>query len=100
MLTMSEPGLNEHTVDRILGHMNGEHAEDNLLIVRAFAARDAVGARMTGVSSSEGRWLAETPMEELAVSIPWSSPVRSSEDARREIIALQARALRELGQSG
>ena len=94
---MSDYTIDEATADAILGHMNGDHTDDNLLIVQAFGARDAVTAHMTGITVTEGIWLAGTPMEEITVRIPWSSPLTQRSDARREVVELYTRACHELG---
>ncbi|MGO2660384.1 MAG: DUF2470 domain-containing protein [Mycetocola reblochoni] len=94
---MSDYEIDEATADAILGHMNGDHSDDNLLIARAFGARDAVRAHMTDVTVDEGVWLAETPMEEITVRVPWSTRLTARADARREVVELYTRACRELG---
>ena len=44
----------------VLGHMNDDHADDNLLIARAFGPdADVIGATMTGFDGDGGDWVAE-----------------------------------------
>nr|WP_272818721.1 DUF2470 domain-containing protein [Prescottella equi] len=59
--------------------MNGDHTEDNLLIVRAFAEPDATAARMTGLDGRSGEWVAEVDGVDRTVRVPWLGPVTSSE---------------------
>lgn len=89
----------------VLGHMNGDHADDNLLIARAFApdagvsADDIVSARMTGFDGAEGRWeatLADGSTTPIAVAWP-QGPISERPHVRREIVALYDEACRRLG---
>ena len=43
-------------VDAVLRHMNSDHREDNLVIVRANGAPDASDATMIGLDDQEGVW--------------------------------------------
>lgn len=89
----------------VLGHMNGDHAGDNLLISRAFAADAGVGdaeisaATMTGFDGDRGVWeatLADGSTAEIAV--PWpSGPIAERREVRREIVALYDEACHRLG---
>ena len=83
----------------VLGHMNADHTSDNLLIVRAFGAADAVSARMTGFDGDEGRWDAELSNgETVEVRVPWpSGSISERPEVRREIVALYDEACRRLG---
>ena len=88
----------------VLGHMNGDHADDNLLISRAFAAEAGVtaeigAAAMTGFDGDRGVWeatLADGTTAEIVV--PWpSGPISERREVRREIVALYDEACRRLG---
>lgn len=89
----------------VLGHMNGDHVDDNLLIARAFAA-DAgvaedsiVASRMEGFDGDGGRWavtLADGSTE--IVAVPWpGGPISERPEVRREVVALYDEACRRLG---
>lgn len=83
----------------VLGHMNSDHPEDNLLIVRAFGEPDAVGATMLGFDGDGGDWTA-TPAagEPVAVRVPWpGGPITERREVRREVVALYDEACRRLG---
>ncbi|KAB1662513.1 DUF2470 domain-containing protein [Pseudoclavibacter chungangensis] len=84
-------------VDAVLAHMNDDHADDNLLIVRASGAFDATAARMTALDGTGGTWLATTPAGERELTVPWSAPISERPEIRREVVALTERAARELG---
>ena len=87
-------------VSAVLAHMNGDHADDNLLIARAFGDRSAVRARMVGLDGRAGEWLYETdasPGVEHPLRVEWSAPIGARPEIRREVVALYDRACVALG---
>lgn len=86
-------------VQAVLAHMNDDHLEDNLLIVRAFGAPEATAAAMCGVDADAGTWEVvgpEGPMGE--VRVPWpAGPISERAEIRREVVALYDAACAELG---
>lgn len=81
----------------VTGHMNGDHAADNLLIVRAFAEPDATSARMTGLDGEYGEWAADVAGAVRTVRIPWLAPVTDRASIRTEVVALYRAACDRLG---
>ena len=84
----------------VLGHMNGDHGDDNLLIARAFGETDdLVAARMTDFDGDGGRWDADLAAGgSVEVSVPWpGGPITQRAEVRREIVALYDEACRRLG---
>lgn len=84
----------------VLRHMNVDHADDNLLIARAFAPEaDALVATMTAFDGDGGDWVAELANgESLAFRVPWpGGPITERPEVRREIVALYDEACRRLG---
>jgi hypothetical protein len=84
----------------VLGHMNSDHGEDNLLIVRAFGGLpDAVAATMTGFDGEGGRWRARAADgSETEVGVPWpGGAISERPEVRREIVALYDESCRRLG---
>lgn len=89
----------------VLGHMNGDHVADNLLIARAFAgeagiaAEQIVASRMAGFDGDGGRWdvtLADGTA--AVVAVPWQGgPISERPEVRREVVALYDEACRRLG---
>ena len=89
----------------VLSHMNGDHADDNVLIARAFAA-DAgitedriVASRMDGFDGDGGRWAVTLSDGATAiVEVPWpGGPIAERPEVRREVVALYDEACRRLG---
>lgn len=85
-------------VDAVLAHMNGDHTDDNLLIVRAFGRPDAVGATMSGLDPEGGTWSATTPAGTEEVRVAWpAGPISERAEIRREVVALYDEACSRLG---
>ncbi|MEQ6902202.1 DUF2470 domain-containing protein [Nocardioides sp. YIM 152588] len=86
-------------VAAVTGHMNGDHPEDNLLIVRAHGAPEASGAAMIGVDGEAGTWEVvgpEGPMGE--VRVPWpAGAITERAEIRREVVALYDASCAALG---
>src|SRR5690242_14022917 len=86
--------------DAVLGHMNGDHAGDNLLIARAFGGGgDVASAIMSGFDGDGGTWQATlSDGSTVSVHAPWpSGPIGERPEVRREIVALYDEACRRLG---
>ncbi len=84
----------------VLGHMNNDHSDDNVLIARAFAPlADVVGAEMTTFDGDGGQWHVVTADGgEDVVHIPWpGGPITERREVRREIVALYDAACERLG---
>lgn len=84
-------------VDAILHHMNDDHTDDGLAIVRAFAEPAATAVTMTGFDSETTTWEVATGAGARSVSIAWLGPVVERADVRREIVSLYDQAVQKLG---
>lgn len=86
-------------VDAVIAHMNGDHVEDNLLIVQANGAPEATAASMIGLDSAAGVWEVigpEGPMDQ--VRVPWpAGEISERAEIRREVVALYDAACATLG---
>ncbi|GAA5145724.1 hypothetical protein GCM10025768_03330 [Microbacterium pseudoresistens] len=91
--------FSDEVVSAILRHMNDDHTDDNLLIVRAFGAPDATAATMTGLDGDGGDWRVEQPDAEPAkLRVPWpSGSITERPEVRREVVALYDAACARLG---
>ncbi|MGP3533687.1 DUF2470 domain-containing protein [Microbacterium sp. RD1] len=83
----------------VLGHMNADHRDDNLLIARAFGAATAQSATMTGFDGDGGEWaVIDAAGRESALRVPWpGGAITERREVRREIVALYDEACRRLG---
>lgn len=84
----------------VLGHMNRDHVDDNLLIARAFSPLpDVVSATMTTFDGAGGHWHVTTAagVEEV-IRVPWpGGEITERREVRREIVALYDAACERLG---
>lgn len=85
-------------VAAVLKHMNEDHAEDNLLIVRAFGRPEATAATMTGLDEDGGDWRVSVDGFELDHRVPWpGGPISERPEIRREVVVLYDTACERLG---
>ena len=93
-------GFDDAALTGVLRHMNGDHAEDNLLIVRAFSPEsEVIAATMIGFDGDGGDWRAQ-PLtgDEFVVRVPWpGGPITERAEVRREIVAIYDESCRRLG---
>ncbi|TWH04687.1 uncharacterized protein DUF2470 [Nocardioides sp. J9] len=86
-------------VDAVLAHMNDDHLDDNLLIVRAAGDTEATAASMSGLDGEAGTWTVigpEGPVGERR--IPWpGGPITERAEIRREVVVLYEQACAQLG---
>ncbi len=92
--------FDDDALSGVLGHMNDDHADDNLLIARAFSPYpDVVTATMVGFDGDGGDWrvgLAEGAEE--VIRVPWpGGAITERREVRREIVALYDAACQRLG---
>ena len=83
----------------LLRHMNDDHRDDNLLIVRAFGHSDATEATMLGFDGDAGAWEATGASGAVTeVRVPWpGGPITERPEVRREVVALYDAACERLG---
>lgn len=85
-------------VDAVLAHMNDDHGDDNILIVRAFAGRHAEAATMSDVDGRGGTWRYTFEGEEHELHLPWAAgEISERPHIRREIVVLYDAACEQLG---
>lgn len=91
--------FDEETVAAVLRHMNSDHADDNLLIVRAFADAAATGAVMRGFDGDGGDWIYSRPDGSSAETrVAWpGGAISERPEVRREIVALYDASCARLG---
>ncbi|MBK0417549.1 biliverdin-producing heme oxygenase [Leucobacter sp. CSA1] len=78
--------------------MNGDHADDNLLIARAFGHPSARTSSMVGVTGSAGVWRVTDDDGEHELSVPWpGGEIGERPEIRREVVRLYRDACARLG---
>lgn len=96
-----EPGSNPFPPDvvaAIVGHMNDDHADDSLVICRAFGGvPDAERVTMTGLDGHGMDFVAVVPEGEVEVRVPWGEPLTERAQVRAEVVRLHAAACEALG---
>lgn len=82
----------------VTAHMNDDHPEDNLLIVRAFGRPGATTARMVDVGVRNGTWVVTDSEGEHELTVPWlGGEIAERPQIRRAVVALYRRACEILG---
>lgn len=99
MLSAMPHSFPSDVVEAVLRHMNDDHRDDNILIVRAFAEPSATEAAMTGFDGDGGDWrLARADGSTAEVRIPWpGGSIAERPAVRREVVALYDAACARLG---
>lgn len=88
----------DEVVAAILHHMNDDHTDDSLLIVRAFGAPEATAATMTGLDGEGGTWRVEAGEDVSELRVAWpGGPISERPEVRREVVALYDAACARLG---
>lgn len=97
---MTHP-FDSDVVSAVLRHMNGDHRDDNLLIVRAFApaAEGALAdAVMTGFDGEGGEWSYTRGGTASVLRVAWpGGPITERPAVRREVVAIYDLACERLG---
>ena len=96
MPNFSDAVFSDEIVAAVLAHMNDDHTDDNLLIVRAFGAPDATAAVMTTLDRTGATWV-YTSDAEHELTVPWLGPIGERAEIRREIVRLYDRSCEKLG---
>lgn len=84
----------------VLAHMNDDHRDDNLVIVRAFGGHpDASAASMTTFDGDGAEWsVVRADGTPSTVRVAWlGGPIAERAEVRREIVALYDEACVRLG---
>ena len=82
----------------MLTHMNDDHADDSLTIVRAHGYPAAVAAEMTGVDEHGGTWHVVDAVGEASLRIAWlGGEVTERSQLRAEVVRLHEAARRVTG---
>jgi len=85
-------------VAAVTAHMNTDHPEDNLLIVRSLGALPAATeATMVGCDEAGARFAAVVDGGPVEALVPWSAPVTERAGIRQEVVRMYHEACTALG---
>jgi hypothetical protein len=98
---MSTPTrFDDAVVAAVLAHMNDDHADDCLDIVRAYGQPHATAARMVDLDSEAGVYAATVDGADVEVRIAWpSGAISERPQIRVAVVEVHAEALRRLAPS-
>lgn len=96
---MSDTELySEATITGVCNHMNSDHVEDNLLIVRSLGGRpDATDARMATIGPDGAVFSATVDGSPVEVTVPWGGVPAERADFRHEVVRMYHEACAALG---
>lgn len=90
--------FDDAVVSGVIGHMNGDHTDDSLDIVRAHGYPGATEASMTDLDTVAGVWRALVDGEEVSVRIEWpGAPLSERPQLRTAVVVLHEQARETLG---
>lgn len=82
----------------VAGHMNADHRDDNLLIVRSLGSLpEATEATMAGISPDGAVFDAVVGTSTTQVTIPWAVPITDRGTVRLEVVRMYHDACAQLG---
>ena len=85
-------------IEAVTGHMNSDHRDDNLLIVRAFGHPSATEATMTTLDAQGGTWSVTDDGGAHSLTVPWpGGEVSERPQIRRQVVELYRAACEKLG---
>ena len=94
---MTEP-FTPDVVAQIARHMNDDHAEDNVLIVRGLGGADAAtAARMAGMDADGMDFAAAVNGVEVPIRIPFRERLTERQQVRSEAVRMYREACAALG---
>jgi hypothetical protein len=96
---MSAPDATPFTPDAVAAicrHMNDDHPDDCVRMVRGLAGVDADRVTMTGLDADRAYFHVESP-EAVDVSLAWSEHLTERGQVRVEVVRMHEEACRKLG---
>ncbi len=88
----------DDVVTQIAAHMNGDHADDNVLICRAFGGLPEVtAARMSAMDADGMDFTATVDGAQVPVRVPFSERLTQRRQVRAEAVRMYREACAALG---
>ena len=92
------PAFSPDVIAAVLHHMNDDHRDDSVLIVRAFSSADVEMAEMVDLDEHGGLWRYTADGEQRELRVDWpGGEIAERPEIRREIVALYDAACERLG---
>ena len=89
--------FDDETCAAVLTHMNDDHRDDSLRIVRAHGHPGATEAEMTGLDEHGGVWHVTDATAEATLRVAWpGAPVTERAGLRAAVVALHEESERRL----
>lgn len=94
----SAPPFSPEVVLAVTTHMNTDHPEDNLLIVRSLGGQpQATAATMAGYDEAGARFEATVGGTPVEAVVPWAVPITERATIRHEVVRMYHEACAALG---
>lgn len=84
-------------VEAVLHHMNDDHLDDSLLIVRAFVDKNATEATMVDFDQTKSFWEYTLNGQTERAEISWPEPISTRPEIRQAVVKLYESACDTLG---
>lgn len=95
---MSQNPFSADVIDAVRDHMNLDHQDDSLLIVRSLGGRpEATAATMSGMDGTAIEFDATIGGAPETVRVPWSEPLSERGQVRVEVTRMYHEACASLG---
>ena len=90
--------FSDDVVAAVCRHMNEDHVEDSLLIVRHLGGQPGASvASMTGLDAEQAVFTARVGGQEVGVAIAWSRKLTERRQVREEVVAMYEAACAAAG---
>lgn len=98
MSETTENPFSQQVIDAVMNHMNLDHSDDSLLIVKALGATpEATAAEMSGMDADAIEFRATVGSEDRTVRVPWSQRLTERAQVRVEVTRMYHEACAALG---
>lgn len=98
MSTAQESPFSQQVVDAVATHMNMDHPEDSLLIVKSLGAQPtATAASVSDLDGDSITFEAVIDGQAQPVRVPWSTPLTERPQIRVEVTRMYYEACEALG---
>lgn len=98
MSQATENPFSQQVIDAVMHHMNLDHSDDSLLIVKSLGGTpDATAAEMSGMDADAIEFRAVVDGRDKAVRVPWSERLTERPQVRVEVTRMYHEACAALG---